>query len=358
MKRILVLNPFGIGDVIFTMSLVECLRRAHPDGWIAFLCNERTEALVRMNQSIDQTIVFNRDVFRSRARKSLFGFVKEVQAFLGLVRSLQVDTLVDLSLGRQYSFFSMLIGIRRRIGFNFKRRGIFLTHRVNLKGYNGTPVAQTQMQLLGFLGVEKPKSAVKLSLAVPESAIHQCERMLSGQGIAHGEKIMLVAPGGGRSWGENAFYKQWGPERFAQAVNRFAQGTPTKVIVVGDTDEAGLIQAVSTRLEMPHFDLIGKPLDLVGAFLLRSGLLLCNDSGLLHLGHALGIRTVSIFGPVDERVYGPWGSDAPHRVLTAPVPCRPCYKDFHFPPCPHNRRCLEEISVEKVLEAMNEFKHE
>ena len=91
------------------------------------------------------------------------------------------------------------------------------------------------------------------------------------------------------------------------------------------------------------------------ATLLRGKLLLCNDGGLLHLGNTLGVKTVSIFGPVDEKVYGPYGNDTPHEVLAQPVPCRPCYKDFHFPPCPHERRCLEELTAEKVLDAVKKI---
>jgi ADP-heptose:LPS heptosyltransferase len=88
----------------------------------------------------------------------------------------------------------------------------------------------------------------------------------------------------------------------------------------------------------------------VAALLSRSSLFLGNDGGLLHLANALGVPSVSFYGPVDEKVYGPYGTETPHAVLTADVPCRPCYRDFRFPPCPHGRRCLEEISVEKAVE--------
>ena len=143
-------NPFGIGDVIFSMHLVEALRQSFPDAVIGFVCNERTRELVRMNRSIDRTFVFNRDLFRRAWRRSPLLFFKTLKAFLKLLKTEHFETLVDLSLGREYSFFAMLIGIRQRIGFDFKGRGIFLTQKMKIDGYSGRRVADIQMDLLEF----------------------------------------------------------------------------------------------------------------------------------------------------------------------------------------------------------------
>ena len=65
---------------------------------------------------------------------------------------------------------------------------------------------------------------------------------------------------------------------------------------------------------------------------------------------ALGVKTVSMFGPVDEGVYGPYPPSVKHIVVKKDLPCRPCYKDFRFTGCSNSRRCLEDISVDKVFE--------
>ena len=83
MKRVLVINPFGIGDVIFSMTLVEVVRNACPDAVIGFLCNERTIDLVRLNTSIDQTFIFNRDLFKRLWKKHPFIFFRKLTALLG-----------------------------------------------------------------------------------------------------------------------------------------------------------------------------------------------------------------------------------------------------------------------------------
>lgn len=63
---------------------------------------------------------------------------------------------------------------------------------------------------------------------------------------------------------------------------------------------------------------------------------------------ALGVSTVSIFGPVDERVYGPYPPSEKHLVVKKDLPCRPCYENFRFKGCFNNKRCLEDIDVDEV----------
>jgi ADP-heptose:LPS heptosyltransferase len=67
---------------------------------------------------------------------------------------------------------------------------------------------------------------------------------------------------------------------------------------------------------------------------------------------ALGVKTVSIFGPVDEKVYGPYPASQNHIVIKKELSCRPCYQYFRTPVCDRNRECIKSISVEEVLDAV------
>ena len=69
---------------------------------------------------------------------------------------------------------------------------------------------------------------------------------------------------------------------------------------------------------------------------------------------SLGIKTVSVFGPVDEDTYGPYPPSAGHRIIAKKdVPCRPCYKKFKYNAC-DKRLCLETITVDEVFRAAEE----
>ena len=356
LKRVLVVNPFGIGDVLFSMTLVEAVKQFSPQTRIGFLCNERTEALVKMNRSVDDVFVFNRDRLRALRKESLFPFLKELGRLLGEVRKARFDTMIDLSLGREFNFFAMCLGIPNRIGLDHKGRGVFLTKRKKINGYTGQHAADTQLSLLELMGISYEKERLRPSLAVSPELKSRADDMLHMRGMVGSDRFVAAAPGGGRSWGKDAIFKQWEPERFGQALERYCQARGLRVVLLGDAGERELLERTASFLRVKAAIFAGEPLENVAALLLRSELLLCNDGGLLHLANALGVKTVSIFGPVDEKVYGPYHNGVAREVVTQSVPCRPCYTKFHFPPCPHNRRCLDELTVEKVVQSLEKMK--
>ena len=355
MKKILFINPFGIGDAIFTLRLAESVRVADPLCKVGFVGNERTEALLNLVPAIDKVFVFNRDYYRRLWRESPLDCLRKLQALLGEIRAEKFDVAVDVSLGREYALGALLAGIHRRVGFDYKNRGIFLNRKIKLTSYDEGSVTDKQMELLPKTKLPHGSAQVKISFRISSKAVQEAETFLSAFGIQPQDRVIAIAPGGGKSWGENAIYKQWDPERFAQAANRWAADRDAKVLLLGDESEEGLLGKVAADLRMPAAVACGFPIENVCALLKRSEGLLCNDGGLMHLANALGVKLVAIFGPVDEHVYGPYGGAPNSLVVTQTVPCRPCYQKFHFPPCPHARRCLDELSVETVFESIKKI---
>ena len=85
----------------------------------------------------------------------------------------------------------------------------------------------------------------------------------------------------------------------------------------------------------------------------RCELVICSEGGPLHIAASQGVRTISIFGPVDEKAYGPYPKTEKNIVITSDADCRPCYKKFKLPECEH-KKCLENISVEEVFGAVGQ----
>ncbi|MFA5096624.1 MAG: glycosyltransferase family 9 protein, partial [Candidatus Omnitrophota bacterium] len=99
-------------------------------------------------------------------------------------------------------------------------------------------------------------------------------------------------------------------------------------------------------------DLTGKvKLENLPAVMNRCSLLLSNDGGPMHMAVALGVKTVSVFGPVNEAVYGPYPDHRNHVVLKWDLECRPCYRNFRLPVCDKEKECLRSIGVQEVFEA-------
>ena len=71
-------------------------------------------------------------------------------------------------------------------------------------------------------------------------------------------------------------------------------------------------------------------------------LIITNDSGAMHIGSALGVPTVTIFGATDEEATGPTGAFA--RVVREPVECSPCL----LRECPIDHRCMTRVDAVRV----------
>ena len=86
-KRVLIINPFGIGDVLFTTPLVRNIRKKFPDIYIGYVCNIRTAEILKANHYIDTVFVFERDYYRNLAKKSKIKCLKELKAFLDVIKN-------------------------------------------------------------------------------------------------------------------------------------------------------------------------------------------------------------------------------------------------------------------------------
>ena len=61
--RILIVNPFGIGDVLFSTPLITNLKVAWPKSYIGYICNIRAKDALYDNPQIDEIFVFEKDEY-------------------------------------------------------------------------------------------------------------------------------------------------------------------------------------------------------------------------------------------------------------------------------------------------------
>jgi ADP-heptose:LPS heptosyltransferase len=77
-----------------------------------------------------------------------------------------------------------------------------------------------------------------------------------------------------------------------------------------------------------------------------------NDTGPLRFADGLHKKIVALFGPVDEKVYGPYPMQEGRTiVLSKQLACRPCYRNFRLAACSSDRACLRSITVQEVFSA-------
>lgn len=129
------------------------------------------------------------------------------------------------------------------------------------------------------------------------------------------KRLLVLGPGATRAG------KAWPVERFAGLAGVLtARGGLLEGAVVVPTGgpmdrEAAAI--IGRGVPAKRFvDLTGADLLTTAALMARADLFVGNDSGMMHLAAASGAPTLGLFGPTDERLYGPWGERS--RPVRAP----------------------------------------
>lgn len=350
-KKILLINPFGIGDVLFTTPVIHTLKDVFKDVKIGYLCNSRTAPILKDNPYLDYIFIYDRDEFDAVKNKSFFAWLKKELNFLNQIKKVRFDAAFDFSLNAQYGFFSWYAGITQRFGYDFKNRGRFLTKKAALSGYHEKHIVEYYGELLKYLGIKLKYN--NLELYLNDEAKKNIEEILERENISSSDILVGIIPGAGRSWGKDAHLKHWPPEKFAQLADKIIENYPVKIIIMGDFFEQEPVKKLIAGMRNKAIDFSGKTtISQLAALLAKMKLVVTNDGGPLHMSAALGVKTVSIFGPVDERVYGPYPAGGQHITIKEDLSCRPCYQNFRMPECNYNRRCIESIKVDKAFDAV------
>ena len=167
-------------------------------------------------------------------------------------------------------------------------------------------------------------------------------------------------------------YKQWPPEHFRRVVEGLlADGV--QVVLTGSgssNDQTQIEQVRGTDAPVGLLDVSGQlTLPQLGTLLERAEAYVGPDTSVTHLAAAVGIPIVTLFGPTDPQDFGPWPRDHPPTqpwqrraprqqvdnivVLQGPdLPGRACVPCNRMG-CQHRHdstsHCLQELEPQRVL---------
>jgi len=349
--KFLIVNPFGIGDVLFTTQVIKAIKGRYPASFIGYWSNLRVKPILESNPQINKVFALSRGDLKKIYEESFFKGVWSAIKLTWQIKKERFDICFDFSLDHRYSLFAKIMGIGRRIGFNYKGRGRFLTSRLDIDGYHDKHVVEYYLELLKFLDISVNNK--EMVLDVSSESETRARNLLAAAGIEEKDLVIGIAPGAGGSWGKDAPYKHWPALKFAQLANKLIDKFGAKVVILGDESEGKIAEVMVHAMRNKPIDLTGKTgLDILPGVIKNCNLLITNDGGPMHMAVALGVRSVSIFGPVSEAVYGPYPGKWTHIVLKWDMACRPCYKNFRLPVCDKDKECLKQISVDAVFEAV------
>ena len=348
--KILLINPFGIGDILFSTPLIGILKERYPASSVSYICNKRACRVIEKCPSLDKVFVFEKGDYKELWKSDKKRCLKEFAQFVKDIQKEEFDIAVDMSMGHQYGFFLKLIRVPERVGFDYKGRGRFHTKRLAFEGFNDKPIGEYYKDLLRLAGLGTQDRPIKIWWTEEESGYTQ--KFFDDKGLDRDDIIIGIAPGGGVSFGkEKISFKRWPHAKFAQLADKMIEKIGAKVILMWGPGEEELIKSISDSMQNIPIVAPKTTIRQMAAIMSRCDCVVSNDAGPLHVAVASGARTVSIFGPSDQNVYGPYPKGERHIIVTKGIGCSPCYKKFKTPDC-KTLDCLNKLESEDVFMAV------
>jgi ADP-heptose:LPS heptosyltransferase len=352
-KRILVVKLADLGDLLTATPAIRALRLAHPQAHLGALVTPKSAPILAATNLVDEIIPFEKAAFDRP-----LGAGSSLPVALGLARRLRTPRWDALALLHhlttpfgvaKYAALCLASGAPTIAGLD-NGRGWFLTSRVQDDGFGAMHEVDYWLAVAGLLGGHNPAPRYELPVTADDRA------WAAGQVEAlrpTGGGLLALHPGSGAF----SLARRWPPERFAAVARALAARHDLQSIVIeGPGPDEGLL-ARTVVVGAGRADVVG-PAPTLGALvalLERVRLFIGNESGVMHLAVAAGAPIVAVFGPTNDRAWGPYPLGSPrHAVVREVLACAPCVHrghDFGTPAGCAARTCLDLIEPTAVIEA-------
>ena len=263
----------------------------------------------------------------------------------GFARALAADP-ADLAVLLPSSFESALAAwrwrARRRLGFDTDGRGPLLTDSLPRPEPRRHQVDE-YCSLVEALGLSVAAGVPSLDRVADARAGTEVSDLFRSLGLGEGERpvgLHLGAAGGSA--------KRWPAAAFGTLARRLARAG-RRVVLLGAPEDQGRAAEILASTDPAPLSLVGRDRPaLLREVLTRLSCVVSGDTGVAHLAAALGVPTVTLFGPTDTRLTAPRGGSA--RAIAGPAPCAPCF----LATCPIDHVCLRSIAAEAVERLVDE----
>ncbi len=343
--KVLVVKVAAIGDFLMATPALRALKHDGQGNTLHLLAGRSIAAVAGVNPDADRVFYMDdRCIFRG----GLFAKAVEVLRVSRLLRRERYDVGFNFHRDWRFSIILFLAGCKRRIGFyRNSRKPLLLTDAVRVEGIKHHVFHYCD--LLKVLEIFCLDFRMAFPLDAGEEAAAAKKFLEPGRLVDY----VVLAPGGAANVKEEMESRRWPMEHFAALAGMLLKAGK-RVVLVGSGSDA----AIAARIQATQpavVDLTDRTtLTEAAAILKRSRLVVCNDSGLMHLAAAVGARVISIFGPTHPGEKKPLNEGSVAVWKGEGMDCSPCYHDGVFPKCDHVD-CLKRISLLEIFELTRRF---
>lgn len=325
-RKILVIKPSSLGDIIHSLPFLYAIKETFQKAAVHWVVSKGLEGLLEYHPMVRKLVVINKDQWKDlwKVKET----ISEAKALFKELRDEEYDMVIDLQGLLRSGLIAQATRSPLRVGFTEAREGsnLFYTHKI--KGSRDIHAVDRYLKIAKALGCDMEDMRFPMPLIKESEKVKKLRQEVGSYGV--------IVPGA--RWKT----KRWLPESFGRTASRLG----TKTIVVGGPSDSEIAGAIEKESGGRAISMAGKTdLKELISIIRNASYMISNDSGPMHIAAAFKIPVVAIFGPTNPVRTGPYGSS--HKVVRSNMPCAPCYRKN----C-RSARCMEDISVEMVLEAV------
>lgn len=347
-KNILVINTMHIGDLMLVTPALRTLRANYPQAHIALLTDRILADLVRCNENIDECILIDKHG-RDKGILALIRFIRQI-------RKRHFDLVINYHRNERASAIASFSGGKNIVGYAQPFFHRFFDHWMPNLAMADTPKDKVMHQTLCHLKVlQEAAGCTKLDdrgleMWLPPEEEKKASDLWQKE---FAEDDRVVAFNIGASW----MTKRWIDAYFAECADHFIQEGYHIAFLGGPTDVA-IVKACIEKMkekDSPKVHVFtGKvSLTVLAGLLRRCCLFLTTDSGPMHVGVAMNVPIVTMFGASPVPTFYPY--DGKDIVIKTPESCHPC--GIHD--CPKkgedHMACMKHIPVDVVMKYSEEL---
>lgn len=332
-RRILIIELWGIGDLVMMSAILKPLKDRYPYSEITLLSKTHGKELFGESGYIREFIEI--DLPWTRFTKKYHWWSWDWKWLLATIRRLRkqkFDLIIDARGDIRNNLLSFLIGGRRRIGYDWFGGGFFLTEALS-RSYKGKHRVEAWANILFSLRLTTEHYLPYLTVSERQNRF--AENFLKEHGIKDEDLVIGIHPGAAIK------NRCWPMERFAYAGEQIRDTYNARVIVFiepGGYGDSFPMKGNFIKAKVTLYELV--------ALIKNIDILLCNDSGAMHIATAVATPLIAIFGPGDVQRVGPF-NNSEALVIQKDFTCRPCFDN-----CKYDKAlCLDAINTEEVITA-------
>lgn len=294
--RILVVRQHNqMGDMMLAIPALRAVRERYPDAFIGVVSSTLNRGVLANSPYVDR--VFTYDKRRPHTEAAMLREIRAARFDLAIVLHTVSFSFTSLML-------AVLSGAKVRIGSTSRAIGDALTGTyLNLTLPLPDPErlaamneAEHNLFPLRAAGISTDDLA---PLIVPGESSEAWAEAFARGCWREGTARLAVHPGAGKT--ENI----WPPENFAAVVDGLSRLHPVSLAVIEGPADAATVAAFTAACSVPGVVVRGRSISDVAALVRRADLVVCNDTGVMHVASAAGARVLSIFGPTDPVRWAP-----------------------------------------------------